>query len=114
MLASNRFETLACQACGRKVKRKSRQQRYCSDRCRVYAQREKIGRTAREISSGHPPSGDVTNPPFFLNKNNSLQGQKSASSVPINVLGGYRWPAAPKIGRDTLRKIARAEIGEAA
>jgi hypothetical protein len=33
--------------------------------------------------------------------------------VPINLLGGYRWPGASSIDRETLRKILRAEIGEA-
>jgi hypothetical protein len=29
------------------------------------------------------------------------------------VLGGYRWPDPLKIDRDLVRKIVRAEIGEA-
>jgi len=33
---TNRFEAVRCQACGRSVARKSRQQRYCSDRCRDF------------------------------------------------------------------------------
>jgi len=33
---TNRFEVVNCQACGRRVARKSRQQRFCSDRCRDY------------------------------------------------------------------------------
>jgi predicted nucleic acid-binding Zn ribbon protein len=37
----NRLEAVSCAACGRKVKRQSRQQRYCSDRCRKFASREK-------------------------------------------------------------------------
>jgi hypothetical protein len=37
---SRRDAPVKCSACGRTVRRKSRQQRYCSDRCRVYAQRE--------------------------------------------------------------------------
>ena len=32
---------------------------------------------------------------------------------PINLLGGYRWPGARSLDRETLRKILRAEIGEA-
>jgi len=34
-------------------------------------------------------------------------------AAPINVLGGYHWPGASSIDRETLRKILRAEIGEA-
>jgi hypothetical protein len=37
--ATNKYETFACGACGRRVARKSRQQRFCSDRCRNYAYR---------------------------------------------------------------------------
>ena len=34
------------------------------------------------------------------------------SSIPLNVLGGYRWPNPPRINRDLVRKIVRAEIGD--
>ena len=34
---TNRFELVRCEACGRRVKRKSRQQLYCSDRCREWS-----------------------------------------------------------------------------
>jgi hypothetical protein len=40
-----------------------------------------------------------------------LQGRKSGSSIPLNVLGGYRWSNAVGIDRDLLRKIFRAEVG---
>jgi hypothetical protein len=114
---TNRFETFRCQACGRGVKRKSRQQRYCSDRCRVYAHRENAagqinGRTAIKNASGYLDSGAVTNPHFLSSKNNELRGPKSGSSIPLNVLGGYRWPNAVGADRALLRKIVRAEIGD--
>ncbi len=112
--ATNRFESLRCAACGRSVKRKSRQQRYCSDRCRDFGRRENKARTAIKNSSGYQGSGQPTNPLFFSNKNNVLQGRKSGSSIPFNVLGGYRWPNAPAVDRELLRKIIRAEIGDAA
>lgn len=60
------------------------------------------------------PGGQPTNPLFFSNKNNGLQGQKTGSSIALNVLGGYGWPNAAQIEQDLLRKIVRAEIGEAA
>jgi endogenous inhibitor of DNA gyrase (YacG/DUF329 family) len=106
---------VTCAACGRKVKRKSRQQRYCSDRCRKFASRENAAsqinvRTAIKNRAGYQDSGPVTNPLFLSNKVNGLQGQKSGSSVPLNILGGYRWPNAT-IDRDLLRKIVKAEIG---
>jgi hypothetical protein len=108
---ANRFEAVSCQGCGRKVKRKSRQQRYCSDRCRVYAQRENKARTALKNPVVGQDSGSVTNPIFLSNELKGLQGRKSGSSIPLNVLGGYRWPNAVGVERDTLRKIVRAEIG---
>lgn len=113
---TNRFETVRCQACGRSVARKTRQQRYCSDRCRVYAHRQNApsqinARTAIKNPIGYPGSADVTNCPKIPSENSSLQEGKPGSSIPINVLGGYRWPGAVSIDRDLLRKIVRAEIG---
>jgi len=108
---TNRFEAVSCQACGRKVKRQSRQQRYCSDRCRDFARRENKARTAIKNASGYPGSGQPTNPPFFINKNNELRGAKSRSSLPLNVLGGFRWPNSIAVEGTVLKKIIRAEIG---
>jgi hypothetical protein len=113
---TNRFETFRCQACGRGVKRKSRQQRFCSDRCRNYAHRNDPsqinGCTAIKNASGYLDSGRVTNPLFLCNKNNGLRGPKSGASIPLNVLGGYRWPNAVDADRGLLRQIVRAEIGD--
>jgi len=106
--ATNKHETFACGACGRRVARKSRQQRYCSDRCRDYARRENKARTAIKNSD----SGQPTNPLFLSNKNNELQGQKTRSSMPLNILGGYRWPSSITVERDLLLKVIKAEIGE--
>jgi hypothetical protein len=44
-------------------------------------------------------------------KNNGLQGQKSGSSIPLNLLGGHHWPNAVGVERDLLRKIIGAEVG---
>src|SRR5215831_21012400 len=87
---TNRFETFRCQACGRCVKRKSRQQRFCSDRCRDYAKGQK--RTRKAFLGGD--TGAPPDPLFLSSKNKALQAQKSGSSIPLNVLGGYRWPNA--------------------
>jgi hypothetical protein len=100
-----------CAACGRTVKRKSRQQRYCSDRCRDYARRENNARTAIKNPVVGPDTRQPTNPLFLSNKNNSLQGAKSGSNIPLNILGGYRWLGNVAIDSETLRKIIRAEIG---
>jgi predicted nucleic acid-binding Zn ribbon protein len=45
IVVTNRFEAVSCGACGRKVKRKSRQQKFCSDRCRKFAAHELEART---------------------------------------------------------------------
>ena len=110
--ATNKHKTFACGACGRRVARKSRQQRYCSDRCRDYARRENKARTAIKNFVGYQDSGQPTNPLFLSNKNNELQRQKTGSSMPLNVLGGYRWPNAVGVDRGLLRQIVRAEIGD--
>ena len=112
---SRRDSPVKCAACGRTVRRKSRQQRYCSDRCRKFASRENAAsqinaRTAIKNRAGHQGGGPVTNPPFLSNKNNGLQLQKSGSSIPLNVLGGYRWPDAPKLDSKTLRRILYVEV----
>jgi hypothetical protein len=108
---SRRDAPVKCSACGRTVRRKSRQQRYCSDRCRVYAQRENKARTAIKNPVVGQDSGSVTNPPKKSCENNSLQGAKSGSSTPLNVLGGYRWLNPVSVDPDLVRKIIRAEIG---
>jgi len=108
---TSRFKSLSCGACGRRVKRKSRQQLYCYDRCRQYALRENKARTAIKNAPGYPDSGTVTNPHFLSNKNNGLRGAKSGSSIPLNVLGGYRWPGTSPIEPELLHKVIRAEIG---
>jgi hypothetical protein len=108
---SRRDAPVICSACGRKVARKSRQQRYCSDRCRDYARRENKARTAIKNPVVGQDTGQPTNPHFLSNKNNGLQVAKSGSSIPLNILGGYRWSNSIGVDRDLLRKIIRAEIG---
>ena len=110
---TNRFEAVTCQACGRRTARKSRQQRYCSDRCRKFAARELETRTAVKSPSGYQDSGLVRERKIFPSKNKAVQKAKLGSSIPLNVLGGYRWPNAVDVDRGLLRKIVRAEIGAA-
>jgi len=109
---TDRFEAVNCHACGRKVKRQSRQQLYCSDRCRDFARRENKARTAIKNPSSYLHRGEPTNPLILSSKNKGLQGQKTGSSIPLNVLGGYRWPNAVGVDRGLLRKIIMAEVGE--
>jgi hypothetical protein len=46
-----------------------------------------------------------------LNRNNGLQGPKSGSSIPLNVLGGHRWQNSIAVDSALLRKVIRAELG---
>jgi hypothetical protein len=113
---NRRDAPVKCAACGRTVRRKSRQQRYCSDRCRKFASRENAAsqinaRTAIKNRGGHRDSGRVRDPHFLSNKNNGLQGAKSGSSIPLNLLGGYRWPDAPKVDSEILERICHLEVG---
>jgi hypothetical protein len=68
-------------------------------------------RTAIKNSVLGQDTGPVTNPPKSPSKINGLQGAKSGSSIPSNVLGGYRWPNAPKLDRHTWANVIRREIG---
>jgi len=113
IVITNRFEAVTCQACSRRAARKSRQQKFCSDRCRKFAARELEARTVVKNPSGYQDSGPVREPIIFPSKNNVLQAPKSGSSIPRNVLGGYRWTNSTKVERELLRKIVHAEIGGA-
>ena len=107
---------VTCEACGRRVARKSRQQKFCSDNCRQFAQRENMAsqleaRTAIKNSVLVKIPDLSRTPPKSPSKINGLQGAKSGSSIPLNVLGGYRWPNAPKLDRHTWANVIRREIG---
>jgi endogenous inhibitor of DNA gyrase (YacG/DUF329 family) len=108
-LASSK-RRLTCPACKRTVERHSRQQQYCSTRCRMKAFREKMP----EMGAC---SGSVTNPPKISHENNVLQWPKTGSGLsangPINLLGGgsWRWPDAGRIDSATLAKVRWCEVG---
>jgi len=53
---------VTCDACGRRVARKSRQQKFCSDRCRQFASRENKARTAIKNPVLGQDTGRVTTP----------------------------------------------------
>ena len=120
---TRRIETFRCGACGRSGVRRSSDQLFCSDRCRAYAEAQK----PLSAEDGHP---DISPPPKPHQRPFKSISPKSGSkfpreingvktpvlgfgAAPINLLGGYRWPGASPIDRKTLRKILRAEIGEA-
>jgi endogenous inhibitor of DNA gyrase (YacG/DUF329 family) len=71
---------ITCAACGRAVMRRSRQHRYCSNRCRQYALRENNARTAIKNSAAGQDTGRVTNPPKKVSGFNVLQTAKAGST----------------------------------
>jgi hypothetical protein len=77
LVSVRRTDPVVCLACGRRVARQSRQQRYCSQRCRQKA--------AHALKNGprYPSSAHSTNPPKKTNKLNGLQRAKSRSSPRI-------------------------------
>jgi hypothetical protein len=108
-LNMHRDAPVICGACGRRVARKSRQQRYCSDRCREYDKgQRRVRKPLLALDTRMSP-----NPLFLSNKNNNLRGAKSGSSIPLNVLGGHRWPNALPVESEVLRRVVRAQIARA-
>jgi hypothetical protein len=114
MSAAHKNIAVRCPACDRTVGRRSRQQIFCSTRCRKRA--HKAPWTLKTPVSYHP-SEEGTNPPKSPNENNVLQWPKTGSSLtrngPINLLGGgsWKWPKAGKLDRKTRAKIRWCEVG---
>jgi len=75
-LVSRRDAPVICAGCGRQVLRRSRQQRFCSDRCR---NREIGRRRVRKASLGRD-TGTPANRPKKANKLKALQRAKMLSS----------------------------------
>ena len=119
---SRRIETFRCGACGRNGVRRSPDQRFCSDNCRAYAEAQKpLSEEEGYPNSASPPKTHQQSLKSISPKSGpkipkEINGVKTPifglGAVPINLLGGYRWPGAHSLDRETLRKILRAEIGE--
>src|SRR5262245_53303501 len=109
--AAHKTAPVRCRACDRIVKRRSRQQIYCSPKCMRRANDE-LKKQPRS-----PHSGLIPNPPKLSNRNNVVRGQKSGSSLfyngPLNLLGGgsWRWPHAGTLDAKTFSKIRWCEVG---
>jgi hypothetical protein len=120
---TRRIETFRCGACGRSGARRSPDQRFCSDRCRAYAEAQKpLSAEDGYPNSPQPPQTHQRpfksiSPKSGSKIHKEINGVKTpileVGAMPINLLGGYRWPSAPRLHRETLRKILRAEVGEA-
>lgn len=110
-LATSKDAVVICQSCGRNTKRKSRQQSFCSYRCRDRARRERKATERVAWAEGYYPTLTPTEVPKKMNEINNLEVPKTASSIPINLIDGHRWPGA-RINRDLARKIIRTESRE--
>jgi hypothetical protein len=62
-----------------------------------------------------PPGTIGTNPwQSIIDASARKRSRRAAvsASAPLNLLGGYRWPGAGALDRDTMRKVLRAEVAE--
>jgi len=113
--AARRDAPVRCEACGRTVARRSRQQKYCSDRCRDFARRENNARTAFKNPVVGQDTGKRTNPFKKSNGFNGLHGAKSRSTPRIfgprqvierELFGGRDW--TPVVSPDgVIAQVAR-------
>lgn len=108
VVAESRFSQVIrrrCECCGVAftAKRAARRQFFCSSRCRDADRRERNFRhfgTARRGRSAVPRSGQKTRAistpckGSFSDRASPLIGPRDP---PVNILGGYRFPNAPKI-----------------
>ena len=100
MQISNRNEPVECEHCGKRVARNERRQRYCSRRCQRAARYAENVKSGKFNGTGSLPSGEWLTPPKKSNDLNSLQGPKTGSSLPWNILGGGRWQFADAVPPD--------------
>jgi hypothetical protein len=113
--ARHRGEAIICPGCDRRVARKSRQQLYCSSKCRKRAAYAKNGRTAIYSDGLGRDSGLGTNPHKNGNDFNALQWIESQSSmdirgparaIEIEVFGSHDW--RDEISADGVRSQVSA------
>jgi hypothetical protein len=106
-----------CQHCGAEIrsrKRSGRKAAFCSYKCRDAARRNR-----NFVGSGNTRKGTQAIPRNASKSSTNSSHCKGdfadrgrARSVPLNLLGGYRWPGAEPLDADTREKIYWAEIGE--
>jgi hypothetical protein len=100
----HRDAPVTCLICGRRVRRKARQQVYCSPRCRDRGKDRSRKPAIQPLKNAprYPYSGAPPNPPKNTNGFNSLQAQKGGSSLPreawravveVEIWGGHVWHA---------------------
>src|SRR5262249_60950736 len=103
--APRRDAPVRCEICGRTVVRRSRQQRFCSDRCRQFTLRENKARTAFKNPVLGQDTGRVTNPP---KKSNGVNGLQAVNPGPTPPIYGPRWVIERELlgGRDWHEEIS--------
>jgi endogenous inhibitor of DNA gyrase (YacG/DUF329 family) len=114
--ASRRDTPVTCVACGKRVGRKGRKQKYCSRRCRQrdYWDRRALAKISAVVTHH---SAHSTTPRKSSSKFNALQRPKTRrlgfGKAPLNLLGGgeWRWPGKTQLDATTRAKIVCAEIG---
>jgi hypothetical protein len=87
--AAHRNDPVRCPICDRTVERKSRQQNYCSTRCRKRAWLEKPAGALKK-SARYPYSGHRDAPQNSASQINALQQTKTGSSLFYNGIIGPR------------------------
>jgi hypothetical protein len=115
---SRRDAPVKCARCGceKRVRRKGRNQRFCSRRCRQrdYWDRRALAKISALVTHD---TGHSTTPQKSSSNVNGLERRESRPtalfSVPLNLLGGgsWRWPGTPKLDPVVREKIRSAEIG---
>jgi endogenous inhibitor of DNA gyrase (YacG/DUF329 family) len=107
---------VTCIACGKRVRRKGRKQKYCSRRCRQrdYWDRCALAKISAVVTHD---TGRSTTPQKSSSNVNGLGRQKSQRTgfgkAPLNLLGGgsWCWPGTPTLDTVVREKIRRTEIG---
>jgi hypothetical protein len=113
---ARRDAPVVCPSCGRAVKRKSRQQTYCSRRCRQRAYWERCA-TAKIAAFVTHDTGRSTQGLKSGSGIKYLQGRKSGPSIlaksPLDLLGhsSWRWPDTLRLDPAKRRAILEAETG---
>jgi len=108
---------VTCIACGKRVRRKGRKQKYCSRRCRQrdYWNRRALAKISAVVTHD---TGRSTTSQKSSSDVNELEWQKSQGSdfgkAPLNLLGGgsRRWAGTVALNPALREKIRLAEIGD--
>ena len=103
-----RSPQVRCAMCGKPSdKRNGRRRLYCSDACRMAAHRIRAGSHGSHDPSVIPLRNGLKNPDDSIGcEAPKRDPHPSQFDVPLNILGGgYRWPGAPQLDRETRERI---------